>query len=472
MVFLKLPVIVSSCLYYYTIELGSSKTVLWYNKINKSVFVWQGNEKGSDARMRHQANRRRKISERRSITLIFSKLLEAFDLDTFLSNTASLLKSVLTGIDAVIVYLYDDSRKQLIPVSVSGFSSEHVLCLEVEATCLSVIAQVFKTGKPFVQTGKGTVKALAGCITGDADCYSMKSLLCVPMDLSDGTRIGCLLFLWTVSDKLSPRDLGLFRRIAKTMGPFAFKAETLRQSQEKKYSSLVCTLSHELRTPLTCIKGYATTLLDNNGEWNQKERNEFLKIIDAESDTMKELIDDLMESSMIESGLLSVKKEPVLLARIVEKAVGDARLRTAKHKFIVSIPKNFPVIEADPVRTRQVLDNLLENAIKYSPEGGLIVVQCRVDNREVTVSVADEGVGIAPEHLNRLFEKFYRVKTDLAGTGLGLPVASEIVEKQGGRIWASSTPGKGSTFCFTLPLTGTGPGIHTVKSPNWGKGGV
>jgi len=256
------------------------------------------------------------------------------------------------------------------------------------------------------------------------------------------------------------------------MGPFAFKAETLRQSQEKKYSSLVCTLSHELRTPLTCIKGYATTLLDNNGEWNQKERNEFLKIIDAESDTMKELIDDLMESSMIESGLLSVKKEPVLLARIVEKAVGDARLRTAKHKFIVSIPKNFPVIEADPVRTRQVLDNLLENAIKYSPEGGLIVVQCRVDNREVTVSVADEGVGIAPEHLNRLFEKFYRVKTDLAGTGLGLPVASEIVEKQGGRIWASSTPGKGSTFCFTLPLTGTGPGIHTVKSPNWGKGGV
>jgi signal transduction histidine kinase len=184
---------------------------------------------------------------------------------------------------------------------------------------------------------------------------------------------------------------------------------------------------------------------------------EFLKIIDAETDTMKKLIDDLMDSSMIETGLLGVKKEPVLLPRIIAKAVDDARLRTAKHKFVVSIPRNFPVIEADPVRTKQVLDNLLDNAVKYSPEGGLIVIQCRVGNREVILSVADEGMGIAPEHLNRLFEKFYRVKSDLAGTGLGLPVACEIVEKQGGRIWARSTPGRGSTFYFTLPLTGTSP---------------
>ncbi len=420
--------------------------------------------------MRHRANRRRNISERRPITFLFSKLVEAFDLDTFPSDTAPLLKSILTGIDAVIVYLYDDSQKQLIPVSVSGFPGEHVWCHETEGESLSVIAQVFKTGKPFVQAGKGTVKALTGCLSGDADCCSLKSLLCVPMDLSDGTHIGCLLFLSTVSEKFSPRDLSLFWSIAKIMGPFVFKAETLRQGQEKKYSNLVCTLSHELRTPLTCIKGYATTLLDNNGKWNREESREFLKIIDAESDTMKELIDDLMDSSMIESGLLSVKKEPVLLARIIEKAVDDARLRTAKHKFVVSIPKKFPVIEADPARTRQVLDNLLENALKYSPEGGLIVIQCRIDSREVMVSVADEGVGIAPEHLNRLFEKFYRVKSDLAGTGLGLPVASEIVEKQGGRIWAGSTPGKGSTFCFTLPLTGTSPGAHTVKRNEPGKG--
>ncbi|MGI6328922.1 MAG: ATP-binding protein [Dethiobacteria bacterium] len=420
--------------------------------------------------MRHQANRHRNVSERRSITFLLSKLVEAFDLDNFLTNTASLLKSFLTGIDAVIVYLYDDSQKQLIPVSISGFPREHVWHHEIEGEHLSVIAQVFKTGKLFVQAGKGTAKALTGCITGDTDCCAKKSLVCVPMDLDDGTRIGCLLFITTVYDKLSPRSLGLFRRIAKILSSFVFKAETLRLSQEKKYSSLVCTLSHELRTPLTCIKGYATTLLDNNGEWSREEGREFLKIIDAESDTMKELIDGLMESSMIESGLFSVKKEPVLLARIVEKAVDDARLRTTKHKFVVSIPKNFPVIEADPARTRQVLDNLLENAIKYSPEGGLIVIQCRIDSREVTVSVADEGVGIAPEHLNRLFEKFYRVKSDLAGTGLGLPVASEIVEKQGGRIWASSTPGKGSTFCFTLPFAGTSSGINLAKGSNRGKG--
>lgn len=407
--------------------------------------------------MRHQNNRRRSVSGRRSTSSLYRKLLEAFDLDSFLVNTAFLLKSDLAGIDAVIVYLYDDSKRQLVPVSVSGYEHRYFceICVKKKAG-LSPVAQAFIKGKVIILAGKRAVKGLAKCITTDyTNNCQIKFLLCVPMVIRGGTRIGCLLFLSNVAHPFSSRSLSIFRKIAKTLGPFVYKAETLRQSQEKKYSSLVCTLSHELRTPLTCIKGYATTLLDHNGQWKREDSYDFLKIINAEADTMKKLIDDLIDSSMIESGLLSVKKEPVLLSRIVIKAVDDARMRTAKHKFVVSIPKDLPIIEADPVRTRQVLDNLLDNALKYSPEGGLIVIQCSIGNGEVTISVADEGVGIAPEHLNRLFEKFYRVKSDLAGTGLGLPVACEIVEKQGGRIWARSTPGKGSTFYFTLPFDGT-----------------
>jgi len=415
--------------------------------------------KGSDAPMRHQSSRSRRggATERHSRAFFFRKLAEAFDLDGFLSNTASLLKNQLTGIDAVIVYLYNDAKRRLVPVSVSGCEPEYVGEIRLEATA-SPIVQVFERGKPLLLLAEEAAGLMEKCFCpGYVDNITFAFLFCVPMELSDGTRIGCLLFLSAAPNSMSPRDLAFFRRVAKILAPFAYKAQTLRQKQEKKFSNLVGTLSHELRTPLTCIKGYATTLLDNNGQWNQEQRMEFLKIIDAETDTMKKLIDDLMDSSMIETGLLSVKKEPVLLPRIIAKAVDDARLRTTKHDFLVSIPRNFPIIEADPVRTKQVLDNLLDNAVKYSPEGGLIVIQCRVGSREVILSVADEGMGIAPEHLNRLFEKFYRVKSDLAGTGLGLPVACEIVEKQGGRIWARSTPGKGSTFYFTLPLTGTGP---------------
>ncbi|MCK4451681.1 MAG: PAS domain-containing sensor histidine kinase, partial [Anaerolineae bacterium] len=117
---------------------------------------------------------------------------------------------------------------------------------------------------------------------------------------------------------------------------------------------------------------------------------------------------------------------------------------------------------ADPHRIEQVLRNLLDNAIKYSLQGGLVVVRGEVREDEVVISVADQGVGIAPEHLNRLFEKFFRIKSALGrhvvGSGLGLPIARTIVESQGGRIWAESQVGQGSTFYFTLPLRGLSQG--------------
>lgn len=395
------------------------------------------------------------LANRHPAALFYRKLVEAFDLDGFLFQTAFLLKGAVPGIDTAVVYLYDNARKRLVPVSACGCDLEDVCEVNFEAGT-SLVGKAFSRGRPFLQTEQEATESLAKYFKPAYAHFSpgkIVSLFCVPMDLSDGTRFGCLLFLSAAKNVFSLRRAAFLKSAADILGLFVFKAQALKQSQEKKYSSLVCTLSHELRTPLTCIKGYATTLLSGDGQWERDEKYEFLKIIDSEADTMKELINDLMDSSMIESGLLSVNKEPVLLPRIIGKAVDDARLRTAKHKFVVSIPQDFPVIEADPARTRQVLDNLLENAMKYSPGGGLIVVQCRIDGREVTLSVADEGMGIAPEHLNRLFEKFYRVKSDLAGTGLGLPVACEIVEKQGGRIWAKSTPGKGSTFYFTLPLT-------------------
>jgi signal transduction histidine kinase len=234
----------------------------------------------------------------------------------------------------------------------------------------------------------------------------------------------------------------------------AEQARVLQEANRLK-SELISTLSHEMRTPLASIKGYATALLMEETGWDEATRREFLKIIDEEAQNLQELIADLLESSIIEAGLLRIEREPCLLGRLSQRVVEQASLRTRQHRFVVSFPPEFPIVEADPRRIEQVLHNLVDNAVKYSPEGGLIVVRGEVQIGEVTLSVADQGVGIAPEHLNRLFERFFRIRSgigpNVVGTGLGLPIARTIVESHGGRIWAESSVGAGTTFFFTLP---------------------
>ena len=130
--------------------------------------------------------------------------------------------------------------------------------------------------------------------------------------------------------------------------------------------------------------------------------------------------------------------------------------QSRKHQFVVDFTDDFPIVDADPQRIAQVLRNLIDNAIKYSPDGGLIVVRGEAWPLEAVVSVSDQGVGIAPEHLNRLFEKYFRIESGLVrhvvGSGLGLPIAHTIVESHNGRIWAESRLGEGTTLFFALPL--------------------
>lgn len=226
-------------------------------------------------------------------------------------------------------------------------------------------------------------------------------------------------------------------------------------------SDLIATLSHEMRTPLASIKGYATALLLDEAEWNDEMRREFLSAIDEESDRLTQLISDILDSSAIDAGAFSIECRPVLLPRLVRRVVDKFSAHTRKHRFILSLPANFPVVEADEHRLDQVLTNLIDNAIKYAPSGGLIVVGGRVTEREVVVTVADQGIGIAPEHLNKLFERYFRARPDggpaVAGTGLGLPISEAIIHAHGGRIWAESTLGRGTTFSFTLPRSPRSP---------------
>jgi len=237
------------------------------------------------------------------------------------------------------------------------------------------------------------------------------------------------------------------------------------QEEDRLRSEVMAALSHELRTPLASIKGYTTALMLKEVNWPEEKRQEFLRLIDEETDNLERMVSDIMDASLIDIGQLDIEPQPLRLPRLAEEVAQEIQQHSSKHNLVVDFPASFPLVDADPRRIRQVFLNILDNAIKYSPEGGLIMVRGEVRPTDVVVSIADQGVGISPEDLIPLFDKYFRVKAPtgyhVPGTGLGLPVARAIVETHGGRIWAKSKMGEGTTLYFSIPLEleskGVGP---------------
>lgn len=235
------------------------------------------------------------------------------------------------------------------------------------------------------------------------------------------------------------------------------KADSIREAREAERlrSELMATLSHELRLPLTAIKGYTTALLMDEVKWDQEKSTEFLQLIDAECDNMQVLLSDILDSALVDVNQLAIDSKPVRLHRIAREVTSEMQLHTELHRLVVDLPADFPIVAADPHWIKQVFRNILDNAIKYSPEGGLIVIRGEARSEDVVVNIADQGIGISPENLIPLFEKYFRVIPSddyyVPGTGLGLPIARAIVEAHGGRIWIESREGQGTTLSFSLP---------------------
>jgi PAS domain S-box-containing protein len=235
-----------------------------------------------------------------------------------------------------------------------------------------------------------------------------------------------------------------------------FRDVTREKELDQMKNQLLSIVSHELRTPLAAIKGFTTTLLRDDVRWDEATQRDFLKIIEEETDRLGELIDSLLDMSQIEAGALRVEKEPVQLRNLVREAKDRAARRTEAHWFVMDLPAELPRVWGDPRRIRQVLNNLLENAIKYSPNGGQITITCEVEGDHVVVSVADQGKGIPADYADKIFERFFQVDAastrKTGGSGLGLSIAKGIVTAHGGKIWVESQPGQGSVFRFTLPI--------------------
>ena len=226
---------------------------------------------------------------------------------------------------------------------------------------------------------------------------------------------------------------------------------------ERMKTAFVSTVSHELRTPLTSIKGFISTLLaDTDGYYDYITQREFYTIIDTECDRLTRLISDLLNVSRIEAGrALDLNPKRVTLPPLVEKVTAVQRSYTHRHTLVCDVAGDLPTIVADEDKVEQILTNLTNNAIKYSPDGGEITVKMGFENEEILCSVSDQGMGIPKDHLPKIFDRFHRVDNrdtrEVGGTGIGLYLVKHLVEAHGGRIWVESEVGKGSSFIFTLP---------------------
>ena len=224
----------------------------------------------------------------------------------------------------------------------------------------------------------------------------------------------------------------------------------------KLKSNLLSTVSHELRTPLATIKGYATMLLDYDERLDHGEKREQMHSIERATDRLTELVSHLLDMSRLDAGLLKLEKTPTSISKLVRRAAAEAHLRAPRHQIVSKLDKGLPRVNIDAKRIRQVLDNLIDNAIKYSEEGTEVRVVAERVGSVLRISVADQGIGIPAEELGKVFDRMYRIEQrltpQLGGVGLGLAICRGLVKAHSGRIWVESEVGRGSTFYFTLPI--------------------
>lgn len=230
--------------------------------------------------------------------------------------------------------------------------------------------------------------------------------------------------------------------------------EELKELDRLK-SEFVSMVSHELRTPLTNINGCIELMLSDD-EMDGETRRQMLQVIGDQSTRLTRLVKGILNVSRIESQRLYLHPEPLDLKSVIQRVVRNLEPTTSKHQFIFPQLNHLPTVWADSDRLEEILTNLLDNAIKYSPGGGEIVINAQRQGDMVVISVADSGLGIPADELGKIFEKFHRVDRGDAretyGHGLGLYIAKKLVEAHGGQIWVESTLGRGSKFSFTLPV--------------------
>ena len=238
---------------------------------------------------------------------------------------------------------------------------------------------------------------------------------------------------------------------------YAFRDLTDERRLEKLKADFIATVSHELRTPIAAVRGAALTLGREDVVFSDDSRRRLLDVIFEQSERLAEMVNDILLASQVDDGKLRLATEQVDAAHVARRVVEAARTHAPTQVTLDLVaPPALPPVAADADKLQQVLGNLVGNAVKYSPDGGRIEVRLKAHERDLCITVRDEGIGIADSELPWIFEKFYRVDPNMtrgaSGSGLGLYISRELVQRMGGNILVTSSPGSGSTFSVLLPL--------------------
>jgi two-component system, OmpR family, sensor histidine kinase KdpD len=308
--------------------------------------------------------------------------------------------------------------------------------------------------------------ALARAATRIADAYDIDevelvdrwtesdaSRRAIPL-LAEGDRVGTLLIPREAPtadvQRLMPALGALLdaRRRRSALEEQTVETRALRRSDSLK-TALLRAVSHDLRSPLTAIRAAAGSI--DSPTIANEERHELAEVIAGESDRLSKLVEDLLDLSRLESGTAEAHPEPCAIDDVVDAAASGASLRGAN--LDINLPSDLPAVRADPAQLERVVSNLLENAVRYSTNGDPVAVRADATEQRLHLRITDHGPGIATADLDHIFEPFYRASDASGrGSGLGLAIAKGFVEANGGRIWARSLPGQGSTFTIDLPV--------------------
>ncbi|HWQ69222.1 MAG TPA: HAMP domain-containing sensor histidine kinase [Patescibacteria group bacterium] len=237
--------------------------------------------------------------------------------------------------------------------------------------------------------------------------------------------------------------------------------EQTRQQQLELKDQFLSHVSHELRSPLTAIYQFVTILLDGLAGDLGREQREHMEIVLRNANQLRAMIEDLLETTRVQTGKLSIKAQPTSMTDTIDETVSSLRALAGSKGIALStdVSAHLPPVYADPQRIRQILRNLIENGIKFTPDNGTITIRAGLSDTEhdcIRIAVADTGCGISPEECEKIFERLYQgtsaIEASRKGLGLGLSICRELVSRHGGRIWVESQLGHGSTFFFTLPI--------------------
>ena len=269
------------------------------------------------------------------------------------------------------------------------------------------------------------------------------------------------ILLWRISPVISPGETRLIQTFA-SQAALALERARLAQSEsrakvleesDRLKSAILSSVSHELRTPLSTIKAAASSLRGQDVSWDSPARVELIAAIDDESDHLNMLVGNLLDMSRIEAGVLKPKREWNIMAEIIGGVLSRMKHLAEEHKLEIYVSEDLPLAPVDYVQMEQVFSNLLSNSLKYAPVDTIVRVRAQIEGDLLHVLVSNQGPQIPHEHLERIFDKFYRINEAdrVTGTGLGLSICKGIIEAHGGRIWAENLP-DGLGFNFTLPL--------------------